>query len=52
MDETCVGGLRKNMLKHTREQLEGRIAAGKTAVVGIKYRDLIQPNGVASGART
>lgn len=39
MDETYVGGKRKNMPKHIREQLAGRGAVGKDAVVGIKDRD-------------
>ena len=38
VDETYVGGLRKNMPKSKREKLEGRGPAGKTAVVGIKDR--------------
>ena len=39
VDETYVGGKRKNMPKAKRLQLEGRGAMGKTAVVGIKDRD-------------
>ena len=39
MDETYIGGKRKNMPKHVREQLAGRGAVGKAAVVGIKDRD-------------
>ena len=39
VDETYVGGLRKNMPKSKRQGLEGRGPAGKVAVVGIKDRD-------------
>ena len=38
VDETYVGGTRRNMPKSKREKLEGRGAVGKTAVVGIKDR--------------
>lgn len=38
VDETYVGGLRKNMRKSKREKLEGRGPVGKAAVVGIKDR--------------
>ena len=38
VDETYMGGKRKNMPKHKREQLTGRGAVGKTAVVGAKDR--------------
>ena len=38
VDETYVGGLRKNMAKSKREKLEGRGPVGKAAVVGIKDR--------------
>ena len=39
VDETYVGGLRRNMRKSKREKLEGRGPVGKVAVVGIKDRD-------------
>ncbi|MCY3730255.1 MAG: IS1595 family transposase [Rhodospirillaceae bacterium] len=38
VDETYVGGRRRNMPAAKREQLEGRGAVGKTAVVGMKDR--------------
>ena len=38
MDETFIGGKRKNMPKSKRSKMEGRGAVGKTAVVGIKDR--------------
>ena len=38
VDETYVGGLRKNMSKAKRAKLEGRGPVGKAAVVGIKDR--------------
>ena len=38
MDETYFGGKRANMSKSKREQLTGRGAVGKTAVVGAKDR--------------
>ena len=39
VDETYMGGRRKNMSKSKREKLEGRGTVDKTAVVGIKDRD-------------
>ena len=36
VDETYVGGLRKNMPKAKRAKLTGRGTVGKTAVVGIR----------------
>ena len=39
VDETYMGGKRKNMTKSKREELDGRGVAGKTAVVGIKDRE-------------
>ena len=42
VDETYIGGLRKNMPKHKREQLEGRGPISKTAVVGVKDRETKQ----------
>ena len=39
VDETYMGGKRRNMPKAKRRQLEGRGAIGKTAVVGVKDRD-------------
>ena len=39
VDETFVGGLRKNMPKSKREKLTGRGTAGKVAVVGVKDRE-------------
>lgn len=38
VDETYMGGRRRNMSNAQRKQLEGRGAVGKTAVVGIKDR--------------
>ena len=38
MDETFVGGKRRNMPKSKRANMKGRGAVGKTAVVGIKDR--------------
>ena len=38
VDETYMGGKRKNMPKSKREELTGRGAVGKTAVVGAKDR--------------
>ena len=38
VDETYVGGKRKNMPKAKRAQMTGRGAAGKTAVAGVKDR--------------
>lgn len=42
VDETYVGGKRKNMPKHKREQLTGRGPVGKTTVVGAKDRETKQ----------
>ncbi len=39
VDETYFGGRRHNMSNPKREALKGRGVAGKTAVVGAKYRD-------------
>ncbi|MDE0307841.1 MAG: IS1595 family transposase [Albidovulum sp.] len=39
VDETYMGGKRKNMPKSKREKMTGRGPVGKTAVVGIKDRD-------------
>ena len=39
VDETFVGGLRKNMPKSKREKLAGRGTTGKVAVVGVKDRE-------------
>ena len=39
VDETTIGGERKNMPKAKREQLTGSGAVGKTAVVGMKDRE-------------
>ena len=39
VDETYVGGKRKNMPKSKRKKLEGRGTTDKTAVVGAKDRD-------------
>lgn len=39
VDETFVGGLRKNMPKHKRKMLTGRGTEGKIAVVGLKDRE-------------
>lgn len=39
VDETYVGGKRKNMPKSKREKLTGRGPVGKTAVVGAKDRE-------------
>ena len=38
VDETYVGGKRRNMPNAKRKQLKGRGAVGKTAVVGVKDR--------------
>ncbi len=38
VDETYIGGKRRNMSKSKREALTGRGSVGKTAVVGIKDR--------------
>ena len=38
VDETYMGGKRKNMPKSKREELTGRGAVGKTAVIGAKDR--------------
>ena len=38
VDETYVGGKRKNMSKRKREDLSGRGPSGKVAVVGVKDR--------------
>lgn len=38
VDEVYMGGKRKNMHQKQRDQLEGRGAAGKTAIIGIKDR--------------
>ena len=38
VDETYIGGLRKNMSKTKRKALEGRGAVGKSTVVGAKDR--------------
>ena len=38
VDETYMGGKRKNMPKSKREEMSGRGAVGKTAVVGAKDR--------------
>ena len=42
VDETYVGGKRKNMPKSKRKLLAGRGPVGKTAVVGIKDRETKQ----------
>ena len=42
VDETYVGGLRKNMPKAKRETLTGRGPSGKSAVVGVKDRETNQ----------
>ena len=42
VDETYIGGKRKNMPKSKRKALKGRGAVGKTAVVGAKDRDTNQ----------
>ena len=42
VDETYVGGKRKNMPKAKREQLTGRGPVGKTAVVGARDRETNQ----------
>ncbi len=39
VDETYVGGKRKNMSNAKRKELEGRGPVGKTAVVGMKDRE-------------
>ena len=39
VDETYIGGKRKNMPKSKRKQMTGRGAVGKTAVVGAKDRE-------------
>ena len=39
VDETYMGGKRRNMKKSKRERLTGRGAVGKTAVVGAKDRE-------------
>ena len=39
VDETYMGGKRKNMSKDKRSKLEGRGSVGKIAVVGMKDRD-------------
>ncbi len=39
VDETYMGGKRKNMPNRKRKELEGRGAVGKAAVVGMKDRD-------------
>ena len=39
VDETYIGGKRKNMPKAKREKLEGRGVSGKMAIVGAKDRD-------------
>ena len=38
VDETYIGGKRKNMPKSKRKQLDGRGAAGKTPVIGARER--------------
>jgi transposase-like protein len=42
VDETYMGGKRKNMPRRKREKLTGRGAVGKTAVVGAKDRETNQ----------
>ena len=39
VDETYIGGLRKNMPKEKRKTLEGRGPVGKAAIVGAKDRE-------------
>ena len=39
VDETYIGGLRKNMPKSKRAAMDGRGTVGKTAVVGAKDRE-------------
>ena len=39
VDETYVGGKRKNMPRSKRESMKGRGSVGKTAVVGMKDRE-------------
>ena len=39
VDETYIGGKRRNMPKSKRENLDGRGVSGKTAVVGAKDRN-------------
>ena len=38
VDETCMGGKRRNMSTKRRKELTGRGAVGKTAVAGLKDR--------------
>ena len=53
VDETYLGGLRKNMHKSKRRKLTGRGAVGKIAIVGIKDRDTNQVDAqVVSGVGT
>ena len=42
IDETYMGGKRRNMPKAKRAEMEGRGAVGKTAVVGMKDRETNQ----------
>ena len=46
VDETYIGGLRRNMSKSRRKTLEGRGPAGKSAVVGLKDRSTKQVRAV------
>ena len=39
VDETCVGGNRRNMSASKRKQMAGRGTVGKTTVVGMKDRE-------------
>ncbi len=50
VDETYVGGRRKNMANRKRRELKGRGAVGKTAVVGAKDRETnrVKAEGVES----
>ena len=45
VDETYIGGKRKNMPKAKRAKLEGRGAVGKEAVIGAKQRGGEVPGG-------
>ena len=51
VDETYIGGKRRNMSKSKRKELMGRGTVGKTAVVGVKDRESNEVRAKVSATR-